>query len=88
MEPAGTFLLDNSASSLFIYPNTVILGAGQVNTLITYNKNPTAGQAFAYIADAGKIGFKDLTVQDLNTGPTVTAVVQTQYAAEATEVFF
>ena len=85
---AGTYILDNNASSLRVYPNVVLKGAGQANTTLAYNKNPVVGQYFVTIDDAGKIGFMDMTIQDLNTGTTQTGGMVTQYAAKSTEVFF
>ena len=86
--PAGTFLLDNANASLRIYPNVVLEGAGQANTKLTYGLHPSVSQYFAIMDDAGKIGFKDLTVQDLNTGSVQTNALVDQYAAETTEIFF
>ena len=86
--PAGTYLLDNTSASLYLYPKVVLEGAGQSQTTLEYDKNPTAGQYFAFIDDSGEIGLKDLTVQDLNTGTVSTGALVTQYAAESTKVFF
>ena len=85
---AGTYILDNNASSLRVYPNVVLKGAGQATTTLAYNKNPAIGQYFAVIDDAGKVGFMNMTIQDLNTGATQTGGMNTQYSTKSTEVFF
>ena len=86
--PGSTYLLNNTSVSLRIFPNVVLQGAGQANTILQYNKTAASGQYFATIDDAGKIGFTALTIQDLNIGSTPTGVMATQYSAESTEVFF
>ena len=86
--PAGTYIVDNVTSSLYLYPKVVLKGAGQSQTTFKYALHPDNNQYFAVIDDAGTVGFLDLTVQDMNTGTTHSNAILTQYAAKSKEVFF